>query len=94
MREGSLKTTAAYVAFISAEPGFWAHIDAAPTGDVPAAAMTGKGADPAPDSGPGAGRLVAGSIESPELVSSLALRLPADCFGRLEGYLGFEPRVA
>jgi hypothetical protein len=66
---------------MSAEPGLWAHIDAAPSGEFPAAAMTGKVADPAPDSVPGAGRLVAGSIESSELVSLLALRLPADCFG-------------
>ena len=35
--------------------------------------IAGKGSDRAP----GAGRLLAGSIESPELASSLALRLPA-----------------
>ena len=35
-----------------------------------------KGADTAP----GAGRLLAGSIKSPELASSLVLRLPASCW--------------
>ena len=69
------------VAFLSAEPGCWPHYDAAPSGNVPAAARAGRGADPAPDNGPGAGRLVVGSIEPPELVSSMALRLPKGCFG-------------
>jgi hypothetical protein len=42
-------------------------------------ACADRGADPAPDCGPGAGRLAAGSIEPPELEesNSLALRLPA-----------------
>jgi hypothetical protein len=35
--------------------------------------IAGRGADPAPV----AGRLLAGSVESPEFASSLALRLPA-----------------
>jgi hypothetical protein len=41
-------------------------------------ACAGRGADPAPDSGPGAGRLVAGSIEPPGsgVSNFLALRLP------------------
>ena len=62
---------------------------------VPAAAMTGKGADPAADIGLGAGRLVAASIEPPELVSSLALRLPADCFGMCgdRGTVGFTSLI-
>ena len=37
--------------------------------------FAGRGADPAP----GPGRLLAGSIESPEHTSSLALLLPASC---------------
>jgi hypothetical protein len=42
-------------------------------------ACAGRGADPAPDNGPGAGRLVAGSMEPSESdeSNSLALRLPA-----------------
>ena len=48
------------MAFVAAEPGFWAHIIAPLSGEVPAVAIAGEGADPAPDSGPGAGRLVAG----------------------------------
>jgi hypothetical protein len=43
--------------------------------------LAGRGADPAP----GAGRLMAGSEESPELTSSLALRLPAKPEARREG---------
>jgi hypothetical protein len=41
-------------------------------------ACVGRGADPAPGIGPGAGRLMAGSIEQPESdeSNSLALRLP------------------
>jgi hypothetical protein len=41
-------------------------------------ACVGRGADPAPDNGPGAGRLVAGCMEPPEPdeSNSLALRLP------------------
>lgn len=69
------------VAFLSAEPGCWPHVDAAPTEEVPAAARAGKGAVTALDNGLGAGRLVARTIESPELDSSLALRLPAGFFG-------------
>jgi len=42
---------------------------------VTAGALAGKGADPSL----GAGRLFAGSDESPELASSLALRLPVSC---------------
>jgi hypothetical protein len=43
----------------------------------------GTGADPAPGIGPGAGRLVAGSIGSPESAesNSLALRLPTAARG-------------
>jgi hypothetical protein len=39
-------------------------------------------ADDVADPASGAGRLIAGSMESPELANSLALRLPAS---RLEG---------
>jgi hypothetical protein len=39
-------------------------------------ACAGRGADPAPDSGPGAGRLVAGSMEPPESDESNSLALP------------------
>jgi hypothetical protein len=48
-----------------------------------ALASAGRGADPVPDSGPGAGRLAASSIELPELdeSSSVALRLPAVALG-------------
>ena len=49
---------------------------------MPAASVTaGRGADPAP----GAGRLLAGSDESPKLSSSLGLRLPASGLGRRWG---------
>ena len=41
--------------------------------------VSGRGTDPAP----GAGRLLAGSIESPELASLLAFRLPASCWEAL-----------
>jgi hypothetical protein len=52
--------------------------------------VAGKGADPVPDSGPGAGRKVAVSIELPEL-SSVALRFPANCFGmEVRGFRGFS----
>jgi len=54
----------------------------------PVADVAGRGADPAS----GAGRLMAGSIESAELANSLALRLPAS---RLEGrWEDLEPPVA
>ena len=43
--------------------------------------FAGRGADPAS----GAGRLMAGSDESPELANSLALRLPASRLGRRWG---------
>ena len=43
--------------------------------------FAGRGADPAS----GAGRLMAGSDESPELANSLALRLPASRHGRRWG---------
>ena len=45
--------------------------------------FAGRGADPAS----GAGRLMAGSDESPELANSLALRLPASRLGRRWGAL-------
>jgi hypothetical protein len=41
--------------------------------------VSGRGTDPAP----GAGCLLAGSIESPELASSLVFRLPASCWEAL-----------
>jgi hypothetical protein len=63
--EGESVTTAAEVAVTSAGPGIRAQIAAEPPWWDPAA-VAGKGADPAPDTGPGAGRLVAVSIELPE----------------------------
>jgi hypothetical protein len=63
-------STAAYVAPPSGGPS--CRLLAAACSPV-TDGVAGRGADPAPV----AGRLLAGSIESPELSSSLALRLPA-----------------
>ena len=71
--EEKSETTAPYVAFLSAEPGCWPHVDDAPSEDVPAAVRARTGAGRAQDNGPGARRLMAGSIESRQLVSSLVL---------------------
>ena len=72
-------TTAAYVAPPSGDPSCRPPVAAC--SPVAPVEVAGSGADPAP----GAGRLVAGSEESPELAISLALRLPATLTGeRLE----------
>jgi hypothetical protein len=59
-------------------------------------ACVGRGADPAPGTGPGAWRLVAGSIEPPESdeSNSLALRLPAAARGTVCRSLFFGDRGA
>jgi len=68
--------TAAYVAPPPDGPG--CRLPTAACSPV-TAGVAGRGADP----GPVAGRLLAVSIESPELASSLVLRLPASCWETL-----------
>jgi hypothetical protein len=53
-------------------------------------ACVGTGADPAPGIGPGAGHLMAGSIEPPESdeSNSLALRFPTVALGAVCGRVG------
>jgi len=68
--------TAAYVAPTPDGPG--CRLLAAACSPV-TAVVAGRGMDPAPV----AGRRLAGSVESPELASSLALRLPAFCWEAL-----------
>jgi hypothetical protein len=63
--------TAAYVAPPSVDPS--CQLQVAACSPVTAGAPAGRGADPSS----GAGRRLAGSKDSPELTSSLALRLPA-----------------
>jgi len=74
-RDGAtgLASTAAYVALPPDGPGCRLPTAAcSPVTDE----FASRGADPAP----GAGRLLAGSIDSLEHASSLALRLPASCW--------------
>jgi len=68
--------TAAYVAPTPDGPG--CRLPEAACSPV-TAGFAGRGKDPAP----GAGRLLAGSMEPPELASSLAFRLPASCWEAL-----------
>ena len=68
-----LAKTAAYVDPPSGGPS--CRLQDAAYSPVTADALAGRGADPSL----GAGRLFAGSDESPELASSLALRLPTSC---------------
>ena len=68
--------TAAYVAPTPDGPG--CRLLAAACSPV-TIVVAGRGMDPAPV----AGRRLPGSVESPELASSLALRLPASCWEAL-----------
>jgi len=80
-------TTAVYVAPPSGDPSCRPPVAAcSPVAPVEVAS---SGADPAP----GAGRLVAGSEESPELASSLALRLPATLDGERWKAVDAPPNV-
>jgi hypothetical protein len=72
-RDGAmgLTKTAAYVAPPSGDPSCRLQVAACST--VTAGAVAGRGVDPSS----GAGRRLSGSIDSSEVASSLALRLPA-----------------